>query len=69
MTRLKHYDVVSIGETMIRMSPPEQQRLEQARSFDVHVGGSESNTLAGLSRLGLSTCWISRLTENALGRM
>lgn len=69
MTRARSYDVVSIGETMIRMSPPEHQRLEQSRSFDVHVGGSESNTLAGLSRLGLSTCWISRLNENALGRM
>lgn len=63
-----HYDVVTLGETMIRYSPMGLDRMEQASSFEVHVGGSESNTIVGLSRLGLKTCWISRLTENALGR-
>ncbi|MFO0013615.1 MAG: sugar kinase [Planctomycetota bacterium] len=65
----RQYDVVSIGETMIRYSPVGSERLEQARRFEVHIGGSESNTLAGLSRLGMATCWISRLTNNAIGRM
>lgn len=63
-----HYDVVTLGETMIRYSPTGLERLEQSPSFEVHVGGSESNTIVGLSRLGLKTCWISRLTDNALGR-
>lgn len=63
------YQIVSIGETMIRFSPPGHERLEQSRSFELHVGGSESNTMAGLSRLGASTCWISRLTNHAIGRM
>lgn len=63
-----NYDVVSLGETMIRYSPPGFERLEQARNLEVHIGGSESNTLAGLSRLGMDTCWVSRLTDNAMGR-
>lgn len=62
------YDVVTLGETMIRYSPTGLDRLEQSHAFEVHVGGSESNTIVGLSRLGLKTCWISRLTNNALGR-
>lgn len=62
------YDVVAIGETMIRFSPPGFLRLEQADAYELHVGGSESNTVAGLARLGRSVCWLSRLTENALGR-
>ncbi len=53
---------------MIRLTPPGLERLEQAREFQRHVGGSESNTLVGLSRLGLRTCWLSRLTDNPLGR-
>jgi len=62
------YDVVAIGETMIRFSPPGFLRLEQSDTYELHVGGSESNTAAGLARLGKSVCWLSRLTENALGR-
>lgn len=62
------YDIVSIGETMLRLSPPIPMRLEQAASLEVHFGGSESNTLVGLSRLGAKTCWISRLPDHPLGQ-
>jgi len=62
------YDIVSIGETMLRLSPPIPLRLEQAGAFEVHIGGSESNTLVGLARLGSKTCWISRLPDHALGQ-
>lgn len=62
------YDVVSIGETMVRYSPAGHERLEQAHHLEVHVGGSESNTMAGLSRLGMGTCWISRLPKSPMGR-
>lgn len=63
------YDVVTLGETMLRFTPPATQRLEQAQSFEVHVGGSESNLAVGLARLGLRVCWLSRLTDNPPGRM
>jgi 2-dehydro-3-deoxygluconokinase len=66
---MKSYDVVTFGETMIRLSPPSNERLEQATQMEVHVGGSESNTAVGLSRLGIKVAWVSRLTDNALGRM
>jgi 2-dehydro-3-deoxygluconokinase len=63
------YDVISFGEAMIRLSPPDFQRLEQARHFDVQVGGAELNTAAGLARLGRSAAWASRLPANPLGRV
>src|SRR5205823_6714184 len=63
------YDVVTFGEAMIRLSPPNFRRLEQARSLDVLVGGAELNTAAALARLGRSTAWVSRLTNNPLGRL
>jgi len=62
------YDVVTIGETMLRLTPDAFLRLEQAESLQVHVGGSESNTAVGLARLGKRVAWISRLTDNLLGR-
>src|SRR5205823_1412339 len=63
------YDVVTFGEAMIRLSPPNFRRLEQARSLDVQVGGAELNTAVALARLGRSSAWVSRLTGNPLGRL
>ena len=63
------HDVITFGEAMIRLSPPNFRRLEQARSLDVQVGGAELNTAVGLARLGRSTAWVSRLTDNPLGRL
>ena len=62
------YDVVTLGETMLRLTPPNQQLIEQANTLEMHVGGSESNVAVGLARLGRRVAWVSRLTDNALGR-
>ncbi|MEZ4669861.1 MAG: sugar kinase [Anaerolineae bacterium] len=62
------YDVVTLGETMIRLTPPGALRLEQVQALELYAGGSESNTSVGLARLGLRVCWLSRLTESPLGR-
>lgn len=63
------YDLVTFGETMIRLSPPGHRRLEQATMFDVNVGGSELNTAVAAQRLGIKTAYVTRLTDNPLGRM
>lgn len=63
------YDVVTLGETMIRFTPPGTLRLEQALALEVYPGGSESNTAVGLARLGLRVCWLSRLTDNPMGHV
>lgn len=62
-------DVITFGETMIRLSAPDKKRLEQAESMDVNIGGSESNVAVAISRLGLDTSFVTRLTNNPLGRM
>jgi 2-dehydro-3-deoxygluconokinase len=63
------YDVVTFGEAMVRLSPPHHQRLEQARSLDMNVGGAELNVAVGVTRFGLKSAWVSKLPQNALGRM
>lgn len=62
-------DVVTLGEAMLRLSPPDTHRLEQATSFDAKVGGGELNVAVGVSRLGLTSAWVSKLPENPIGRM
>ncbi len=63
------YDVVSFGETMLRLSPARATRLEEARDLQVYAAGTESNVLACLSRLGLSCAWLSALPANPPGRL
>jgi hypothetical protein len=60
------FDVVTFGEAMIRLAPPHFERLEQANSLDLHIGG-ELNVAVGVSRLGLRSTRVSRLPKNALG--
>jgi 2-dehydro-3-deoxygluconokinase len=62
-------DLVTFGEAMVRFSPPALQRLEQASSLTAGVGGSELNVAVLAARLGLESRWVSRLPDNALGRM
>ncbi len=61
------YDVMSVGECMIRLSPPGHGRLEFATQLEVWVGGVEYNVSYALSRLGLRTGWVGKLPDNPLG--
>jgi len=63
------YDLVTFGEAMIRLSPPDFKRLEQATTLDLNIGGTELNVAVGAARLGLKSAWVSRLPDNPLGRM
>lgn len=61
-------DIVTFGETMLRLSPPRGDRLERAREFDVQAGGAESNVAVAASNLGRETTWLSKLPASPLGR-
>jgi 2-dehydro-3-deoxygluconokinase len=61
------YDLVGIGEFMLRLAARPPRRLEQADVLDVVVGGAEANVAAACARLGLSTAVISAVPDNAWG--
>lgn len=63
----KQYDLITLGETMWRLSPPGHQRLEATQSLDVNIGGAESNIAINLARLGKRTAWWSRMPDSPLG--
>jgi len=46
-------DLVSLGECMVRLSPPGHERIEYSRTLEVHVGGGEYNVAYAIARLGL----------------
>jgi 2-dehydro-3-deoxygluconokinase len=61
-------DLVTFGETMLRLSPPRGERLETADGLDVQAGGAESNVAVGASRLGADAVWLSKLPDSPPGR-
>ncbi len=61
--------IITFGEAMIRLTPPQHLRLEQTRTLEIEVGGAELNTAVGLARLGHAVTWVSALPDNPLGRL
>ncbi|MDB5293287.1 MAG: PfkB domain protein [Phycisphaerales bacterium] len=61
------YDLVALGESMIRLSPPQHGRIEFAPLLEVWVGGGEYNVAYALSRLGLRTTWVGGLNSSPMG--
>lgn len=61
------YDLLTLGETMLRLSPPDNLRFGQSVSLMLRFGGAESNVAANLARLGRRVSWWSRLPDNPLG--
>jgi 2-dehydro-3-deoxygluconokinase len=55
------HDLVGLGEVMLRLAAPPPQRLGQAVSLDVQIGGSEANVAAACARLGLRTAVLTAL--------
>lgn len=62
------WDIVTLGEGLVRLTPPAMRRVAEATALEMDVSGSEANTAVGLSGLGKSVLWLSRLTDNPLGR-
>ncbi|MCF7709417.1 MAG: sugar kinase [Verrucomicrobia bacterium] len=63
------YDILSLGESMVRLSPPGHGRLEFSRTLDVDVGGGEFNVAYACTRLGMRGGFISKLPDNPVGKI
>ena len=59
--------VLAFGEIMMRLSPPDNLRLEQASSFDARYGGAEANTALSLAFQGDSSAFVSVVPPNRIG--
>ena len=63
------YDLVSLGEIMLRLDPGEG-RVRTTRQFTVWEGGGEYNVARGLRRcFGLRTAVVTAFAENDVGRL
>ncbi len=61
-------DLVTFGETMLRLSPPQGERVETARELEFRAAGAESNVAITAERLGAVATWLSKVPDSPLGR-
>ncbi len=63
------YDIVSLGEVMLRLDPGEG-RIRTARTFSAWEGGGEYNVARGLRRaFGKRAAIVTALADNEVGRL
>jgi len=63
------YDLVSLGEVMLRLDPGEG-RIRTARHFDAWEGGGEYNVARGLRRcFGQRTAIVTALVDDSVGHL
>ena len=60
--------IITLGEIMLRLSPPGYERILQTESFDVKFGGGEANVAVSLANYGESAAFISAVPDNLLGQ-
>lgn len=63
------FDILALGECMVRLAPPGKGRIEFAKTLEVDVGGGEFNVAYACTRLGLRGGFISKLPDNLVARI
>lgn len=61
------YDLVTVGESMIVLTPPHGERLLDAPMLEAHTAGAESNVAVHLAQLGRKVAWVSRVGRDPFG--
>ncbi len=60
--------ILTIGELLLRLTPPCGVRLTDAENFSVRFGGSEANVATALSGFGEKSRFVTALPEGELGQ-
>ena len=59
---------ITIGEIMLRLTPPNYEKIRMANSFEANYGGSEANVALALANLGIDSTFFSVVPDNSLGK-
>ena len=59
---------ITMGEIMLRLTPPNYEKIRMASSFEASYGGSEANIALALANLGVDSTFFSVVPNNSLGK-
>jgi 2-dehydro-3-deoxygluconokinase len=60
---------VTLGETMVRDTPADDERLERTRQVNISLAGSEFTLAVMLARLGVPSAYVTCVPDNPYGWM
>lgn len=64
----KRKKFITIGEIMLRLSPPDYKKIRVTSTFEANYGGSEANIAIALANLGADSTFFSVVPDNSLGK-
>ena len=59
---------ITFGEIMLRLTPPNYEKIRVATSFEASYGGSEANVALALANLGIDSTFFTVVPNNSLGK-
>ncbi len=59
---------ITIGEIMLRLTPPNYEKIRTANNFEATYGGSEANIALALANLGIDSTFFSVVPNNSIGK-
>jgi 2-dehydro-3-deoxygluconokinase len=59
---------ITIGEIMLRLTPPNYEKIRMSHEFEASYGGSEANIALALANLGVDSSFFSVVPNNSLGK-
>jgi sugar/nucleoside kinase (ribokinase family) len=61
-----HMKFIAIGELMLRLSPPNYEKIVTTHNFIVNYGGAEANVAVSLANLGVDSTFFTVLPNTDL---
>ena len=67
-TEATEHKFITIGEIMLRLTPPNYEKIRMSSSFEANYGGAEANIALALANLGVDATFFTVVPNNSLGK-
>ncbi len=64
----KEIRFITMGELLLRLSPPNYEKIRTTYEFKVTYGGAEANVAASLSNLGIDASYFTVVPDSSIGK-
>ena len=59
---------ITFGELLLRLAPPNYEKIRMANQFIVTYGGAEANVAVSLSNLGIDSSYFTVVPDSSIGK-
>ena len=59
---------ITMGELLLRLSPPNNEKIRMTNEFTVRYGGAEANVAVSLANLGIDSSYFTVVPDSSIGK-